>query len=49
MHVMSLLDGKSLWSGHLSDLFSWCKKWDQEFGFDMLEFYPEFAGLNETI
>lgn len=44
-HVLSLLEGKQTLNLHLSDLISWCKRWDKEFGFDMLDLYPEFADL----
>lgn len=31
----------------IAELASWCCRWDQEFGFDLYELYPEF--LNEII
>ena len=31
----------------IAELAEWCQRWDQEFGFDLYELYPEF--LNELI
>ena len=33
----------------ISELMQWCQRWDQEFGFDMLELYPEFKGIYENV
>lgn len=32
----------------MPELLSWCDRWDQEFGFDLLELYPEFEKCHET-
>jgi hypothetical protein len=30
---------------HLTELFEHCKKWDNVYGFDLYEIYPEFANV----
>jgi sulfatase maturation enzyme AslB (radical SAM superfamily) len=32
----------------VSEMINWCSRWDQEFGFDMLELYPEFSGIGNV-
>lgn len=33
----------------IPEMIEWCNRWDQEFGFNILEFYPEFKELYENI
>jgi hypothetical protein len=32
----------------VSEMINWCSRWDREFGFDMLELYPEFSGIGNV-
>jgi hypothetical protein len=30
------------------EMINWCSRWDREFGFNMLELYPEFSGIGNV-
>jgi sulfatase maturation enzyme AslB (radical SAM superfamily) len=45
--VKTLIQNQSDTSG-IPDMIHWCNRWDQEFGFSILELYPEFRELYEN-
>jgi len=50
IQILRILDTKNTYSQLLiDDMLRWCNRWDNEFGFNIINMYPEFKDINENI